>query len=359
MIAIIERARKGSAMNSTITNRRDLDFLLYDVFDLLGLTAHDHYADHDKETLDAVIDTAQKIAEDHFLPHAALVDEEEPTFLNGKVAMRPEVKKALTHYYEAGFLAAPHEYDLGGMQLPHMVSTAIKGIFTAANVGTTAYPFLSGANVNVIKNFGTEEQKRLFMEPQLTGRYMGTMALTEPQAGSSLSDIKTTATPGDAGSYRLSGNKIFISAGDHELSENIVHLVLARIKGAPPGVKGISLFIVPKYLVNEDGTLGEKRRPACRPHSQDGLPGHNIDHVELRRERRGRRLSGGRTQQRAFVHVPDDERGADRRWSRRGRSWLLGLPQRPRLRKGPSAGPPAAKQRSGSSAGPHYRTYRC
>lgn len=258
MIAIIERARKGSAMNSTITNRRDLDFLLYDVFDLLGLTAHDHYADHDKETLDAVIDTAQKIAEDHFLPHAALVDEEEPTFLNGKVAMRPEVKKALTHYYEAGFLAAPHEYDLGGMQLPHMVSTAIKGIFTAANVGTTAYPFLSGANVNVIKNFGTEEQKRLFMEPQLTGRYMGTMALTEPQAGSSLSDIKTTATPGDAGSYRLSGNKIFISAGDHELSENIVHLVLARIKGAPPGVKGISLFIVPKYLVNEDGTLGER-----------------------------------------------------------------------------------------------------
>jgi len=245
-------------MGSTITKRRDLSFLLYEVFDVLTLTEKKRYADHDRETLEAVLDTAQKIAEDHFLPHASAVDEEEPTFENGIVSMRPEVKQALDHYYEAGFLAAPHEYAMGGMQLPHMVSTAIKGIFTAANVGTTAYPFLSGANVNVIKNFGTDEQKRLFMEPQLTGQFMGTMALTEPQAGSSLSDIKTIAAPQKDGSYRLTGNKIFISAGDHELAENIIHLVLARIKDAPPGVKGISLFIVPKFLVNEDGGLGDR-----------------------------------------------------------------------------------------------------
>ena len=144
------------------------------------------------------------------------------------------------------------------MQLPFTVSVACKAIFGAANMPILSYPSLTNANANVIRNFGSEQQKQLYLAPMLEGRFMGTMALTEPQAGSSLSDIKTTARPADDGTYRLSGNKIFISGGDHELSENIIHLVLARIQDAPEGVKGLSLFIVPKILVNEDGSLGER-----------------------------------------------------------------------------------------------------
>ncbi|MCW9032761.1 MAG: acyl-CoA dehydrogenase [Alphaproteobacteria bacterium] len=245
-------------MTSTLLSRRDLEFLLYELFDVESLNNHERYSDHNKETFNAVLDTAEKLAVDHFEPHAAKLDEEEPTFDGEKVHMIPEVKEALTQYYETGMLAATHEYDLGGMQLPMTVAMSASSYLSAANVSTMGYPFLSGANANVIKAFGTEEQKNLFLEPLLTGRYMGTMALTEPQAGSSLSDIKTSAVPGNEGTYLITGNKIFISAGDHELSENIVHLVLAKIKGAPPGVKGISLFIVPKYMVNDDGSLGER-----------------------------------------------------------------------------------------------------
>jgi alkylation response protein AidB-like acyl-CoA dehydrogenase len=134
--------------------------------------------------------------------------------------------------------------------LPVTLTQAAFSLFKGANVGTAAYPFLTIANANVIHRFGSEEQKARYLGPLLAGRYFGTMALTEPQAGSSLSDITTSATPNPDGTYSIVGNKIFISGGDHELSENIVHLVLAKIPGGPPGVKGISLFIVPKFRVN-------------------------------------------------------------------------------------------------------------
>ncbi len=245
-------------MSSSLLNRRDLEFLLYELFDLAALAKRDPYRDHSTETFNAVLDTAGKIAVDYFEPHAAKLDEEEPTFDGEKVQIIPEVKEALNKYYQAGMLAATHEYDLGGMQLPTTVAFAASCYFSAANISTIGYPFLSGANANLIKAFGTDEQKQMFLEPLLSGRFMGTMALTEPQAGSSLSDIKTSAVPGNDGTYLITGNKIFISAGDHELSENIIHLVLAKIKGAPPGVKGISLFIVPKFMVTKEGSIGER-----------------------------------------------------------------------------------------------------
>ena len=172
--------------------------------------------------------------------------------------MIPEVAEALKAFCEAGFIAAAHDFELGGMQLPVTMTQAAFSLFKGANVGTAAYPFLTIANANVIHRFGSEAQKQKYLPALLAGRFFGTMALTEPQAGSSLSDITTSATPNGDGSYSISGNKIFISGGDHELSENIIHLVLARIPGGPPGVKGISLFIVPKFSVNEDGSVGAK-----------------------------------------------------------------------------------------------------
>ena len=241
-----------------IINRRDLEFQLFEVLDTEALTSRPRYAEHSKETFRAVLDTAEAMATEKFAPHNHKADANEPTFDGQRVSMIPEVKEALKAFCEAGFIAAAHDFERGGMQLPVVMTQAAFSLFKSANVGTAAYPFLTIGNANVIHRFGTPEQHRKYLEPLLTGRFFGTMALTEPQAGSSLSDITTSATPNPDGTYSLRGNKIFISGGDHELSENIVHLVLAKIPGGPPGVKGISLFIVPKFRVNDDGTLGPR-----------------------------------------------------------------------------------------------------
>lgn len=241
----------------TTIDRRDMDFLLHDVLDLDGLFARPRYADHDRGSVAAMLDTAEKMAADHFLPHAAKLDANEPSFDGERVHIIPEVKQALDAYCAAGFMSAHADYEWGGMQLPHTVSMAVSAFFSAANISTVGYPFLTRAAANVIAKFGTEAQKDAYLRPMLEGRFFGTMALTEPGAGSGLADLKTAAVPADDGSYRITGNKIFISAGEHDLSENIVHLVLARIKGAPAGVKGISLFIVPKVL--PDGTRNDVR----------------------------------------------------------------------------------------------------
>ena len=243
---------------SGIINRRDLDFQLFEVLDTEALTARPRYAEHSKETFRAVLDTAEAMASEKFAPHNHKADANEPTFDGQRVTMIPEVREALQAFSAAGFIAAAHDFERGGMQLPVVMTQAAFSLFKSANVGTAAYPFLTIGNANVIHRFGTPEQHRKYLAPLLAGRFFGTMALTEPQAGSSLSDITTSATPNPDGTYSLRGNKIFISAGDHELSENIVHLVLAKIPGGPPGVKGISLFIVPKFRVNDDGTLGQK-----------------------------------------------------------------------------------------------------
>lgn len=244
-------------MSADFMDRRNLDFILYEMLDAESLTAHPYYGEHSRQTFDAIIDVAAQIAKERFHPHNAALDANEPELVDGKVRIIPEVKEALAAYCEAGFLSAHHKVDLGGIQLPRMVALASHVWFSAANIATTAYVGLTKAAANVIEAFGNEEQKELFLGPMLEGRYFGTMVLTEPQAGSSLADLTASAEPAPDGDYLIKGNKIFISGGEHELSENIVHLVLARIKGGPPGIKGISLFIVPRYLVNPDGTIGE------------------------------------------------------------------------------------------------------
>ncbi len=242
---------------SLVLSRRDLDFLLHEWLQVEQLTKRERFAAHDRATFDAVVDLAAEIAVEHFAPHNRAADEHEPHVVDGKVVLVPEVAAALKVFGEAGLAAGTLPEELGGLQLPQVVSKAATVWFQAANVGSSAYPFLTMANAHLLLAHGSPEQVETYVRPMAEGRWFGTMALSEPQAGSSLADITTKAEPQDDGSYRLTGTKMWISGGDHELSENIVHLVLAKIPGGPAGVKGISLFVVPKFLPEGDG-VGER-----------------------------------------------------------------------------------------------------
>ncbi|MET0754621.1 MAG: acyl-CoA dehydrogenase [Pseudoxanthomonas sp.] len=253
-------------MDSLLLSRRDLDFLLYEWLQVETLTGAERYADHSRETFDAALDTCERIATELFAPHNQKADQNEPHFDGRSVTLVDEVAPALRAFAEAGLIAAGQDYALGGMQLPTVVEKAGLTYLYAANVGTSAYPLLTMGNANLLLAHGNQAQIEAFVKPELEGRYFGTMCLSEPQAGSSLSDIATRADyEGQSAfgpQYRVTGNKMWISGGDHELSENIVHLVLAKIPGPDgkliAGVKGISLLLVPRFLVNPDGILGER-----------------------------------------------------------------------------------------------------
>ena len=245
-------------MKSAIMDRRNLDFLLYEMLDAEQLTSWSVFAEHNRETFDAVVDLAHQLALDKFLPHNRKSDLNEPAFDNGRVTLIPEIKAALDAYIEAGFMGATTPAEQGGMQLPFLIDTAASGAFATANVATFAYVILARGVANLINAHGNPDQKQRYRDPILAGRFYGTMCLSEPQAGSSLADIRTRATPQADGSYLLEGAKMWISGGEHDLGENIVHMVLARLPDAPSGVRGISLFLVPKFHVNDDGSLGER-----------------------------------------------------------------------------------------------------
>lgn len=242
----------------TLIHDFELPFQLYDVLNTEQLCEHSNFEEHNKETFDAVIDTAHKMAANLFLPHNHIADKNEPQFDGHKVSMIDDVKVAFDAFRESGFIAGRYRFEDGGMQLPETIMTAVSGYFMAANPSTTAYPFLTAAAINVISHFASDDIKQAFMPRMLTGDFTGTMALTEPHAGSSLADITTSAVKQADGTYRIKGSKIYISGGEHELSDNIVHLVLAKIPGGPAGVKGISLFAVPKYRLNDDLTVGPR-----------------------------------------------------------------------------------------------------
>lgn len=245
-------------MATQLLNDRDIQFLLYEFLDTEALLARPRYQEHSREVFDATLDTAKTIAERYFADHNSKGDANEPVFDGEKVELIPETQAAWDAFSEAGFLAAHYDFAEDGMQLPEIVLRTAMVYFSAANIATTAYPFLSLGAANLIHSFGSDAQKACFLPPMREGRYAGTMALTESGQGSALADITTTAEPAADGSYRITGQKMYISGGDQSITENIVHMVLAKIKGAPAGVKGISLFIVPKVLVNEDGSLGER-----------------------------------------------------------------------------------------------------
>ena len=236
-----------------LLNRQDLDFILFDLLKADQLPRYTRYADHSADTFRQAIDTAEQIAERYFAPHNREGDSKEPWFDGEKVHTIPQVKEAFHHFIDAGLLNARLSYEDGGMQLPATVTAACSAFTTAANPSSAAYPFLTMAAANLIAHFASEELQQIYLPLMRSGKATGTMALTEPDVGSSLADLKTAATPTGEGHYLIHGQKMFISGGDHDLTDNIVHLVLARIKGAPAGVKGISLFLVPKWHVDESG----------------------------------------------------------------------------------------------------------
>lgn len=253
-----------------MTLRSTLEFLLYEWLDAEKLNARERFSDHSRETFGAVLDTCERIAREKYAPFNRLVDTEEPRFDGEKVILPRATHEANRAYAESGMLSAAQDYEEGGMQLPYTIEAAANCFFAMASVSIGS-SLLTKGNANLLLVHGTEAQKEVFARNEFGGRFSGTMCLSEPQAGSSLSDITTRAVPdGDdfesdplGPRYRLKGNKMWISSGEHELTENIIHLVLAKIPGPDgkliPGVKGISLFIVPKKLVGTDGQLTGER----------------------------------------------------------------------------------------------------
>ncbi|NDF45145.1 MAG: acyl-CoA dehydrogenase [Betaproteobacteria bacterium] len=250
--------------------RDTVDFLLYDWLKVEQLNQRERFADHSRETFNAVLDTCERIAREKYAPHNRTVDIEEPQFDGERVILPQATHDAHAAYAASGMLSAAQDYDIGGMQLPYTVESAANAFFACASVSIGAN-MLTVGNANLLMAHGNDVQKQVFAHKEFAGEWAGTMCLSEPQAGSSLSDIATKATPdGESFAddplgqrYRLKGNKMWISTGDHELTNNIVHLVLAKIaddKGQTiPGVKGISLFVVPKKLVNPQGELTGER----------------------------------------------------------------------------------------------------
>lgn len=242
---------------SMVTNRRELDFVLFELLGANELLAHPRFAAFERGMVGEVLDTAQRIAEEKFLPIAPELDANEPRFVDGKVVMPASARGALEACAGAGIFALGLPEENGGLGAPRFLYTAALGMFTGANTALANYIFLTVAAANLLRTFGSDALKRLFLPPMLEGRWFGTMCLSETQAGSSLGDIRTTATERADGLYDIKGSKMWISGGDHELSENIVHMVLAKIPGGPAGTKGISLFLVPKRWVGADGTAGD------------------------------------------------------------------------------------------------------
>jgi len=241
-------------MATKFISLRNLKFLLYEVFDVESLTKYPFFEAHSREVFDLVLDTAMKMSRDLIFPAFAEMDRKPPVFENGKVKVHPVVKELMKQVGEGGWIGAHTSYEQGGQQMPNSILAVFRTIFAAANYSAAVYPFLTTGAAHLISSFGSKELIETYVPKMYAGQWQGTMALTEPQAGSSLTDLTTTAYPAEGGYYNLKGQKIFISCADYDCIENVVNLLIARIQGAPLGIKGISLFVVPK-LRPENGKL--------------------------------------------------------------------------------------------------------
>ena len=242
-------------MGEKFISERNLRFLLYEVFDAVSLTRYPYYADHSREMFDMVLETAMRIGKDMLYPTLGEMDKNPPELAGDHVKVHPIVRTFMRECGEGGWISAIAPMERGGQQLPSIVNFVPNGIFAAANYSASVYLLLTSEASHLIESFGSDELKETFIPKMFSGEWQGTMALTEPQAGSSLADIATVAEPTDKGYYKMRGQKIFISGSDHDGVDNVVNLMLARIKGAPAGVRGISLFVVPKKRVGENGEL--------------------------------------------------------------------------------------------------------
>ena len=247
-------------MAAQFYSKRNLQFLLYEVFDSELLTQYPYYQDHARETFDMVLDSAEQISEKLLKPLLTEMDRKEPQLVDGKIKIHEGMFPILKKFGEDGWINAGFSYEEGGQQIPSTVLSSAAFIFQAANYSSSVFPFLTSGAANLIRSFGSQELKETFTPKMYTGEWQGTMALTEPDAGSSLSDITTTAeSTENEGIYKIKGQKIYISAGDHDGCDNVIHLMLAKIKGGPSGAKGISLFVVPqKRAVGKEQKAGNE-----------------------------------------------------------------------------------------------------
>jgi alkylation response protein AidB-like acyl-CoA dehydrogenase len=243
---------------------RDVTFALFDWLNVGQLSDHEPFKtfEIDEDTMKMVIEEAYKFAFNEVSP---LFKDSEFTaeFEDGKVKLPPEFKKAFDGFCENGWLSLTANPEFGGQGFPGTIGAAAMEFFCGASIAFTMYPELSHGAAHILEAFGSDWLKETFVEKMYAGKWAGTMCLTEPGAGSDVGALKTKAIKQDDGTYKIVGTKIFISSGDHELTPNIIHPVLARVEGAPAGIKGVSIFMVPKYLVNEDGSLGDANDVAC------------------------------------------------------------------------------------------------
>ncbi len=242
-------------MADRYANRRDIKFLLEEVFQVESLTEYEYYQDHSMDTFNMIIDTAWKMGTDLCYPVLQEMDKNPPRYEDGQAKVHPAVRIFLDEIGQGGWINADWDYELEGQQIPNIIKFVYGFLFTASNYSLSAYEMLTAGAANIMKTFASEDLKNKYLTKLCTAEWQGTMALTEPDVGSSLGDIAASAEESDKGYYLIKGKKIFISAADTSACENTVHMLLARIKGAPKGVKGISLFVVPKYRVDDSENL--------------------------------------------------------------------------------------------------------
>ncbi|MBA4366576.1 MAG: acyl-CoA dehydrogenase [Desulfobacterium sp.] len=250
-------------MAQAISDRRDVDFVLHEMLNVEELSKHERYAEFNRKTVDLIISEARNLAIKEILPTMKIGDDEGCKFENGKVTVPEAFKRPFDLFAEGEWIAMTDDPEFGGQGMPNTVAMACGEHFTGANCAWMMYPGLAHGAAKMIEEFGTDEQKKLFVKKMYTGKWGGSMLLTEPEAGSDVGNLSTSAVKNDDGTYSISGNKIFISGGEQNLTENIIHPVLARIEGAPAGTRGISIFIVPKIWVNKDGSLGQDNDVVC------------------------------------------------------------------------------------------------
>ncbi len=250
-------------MAQVIADRRDVDFVLHEQFQVADLSKHEKFAEFNKKVVDMIVTEARNLSIKEILPTQKVGDEEGCRFEDGKVTVPEPFHRAYDLFVEGEWLAMPEDPEWGGQGMPKTLALAASDYFNGANYAFMMYPGLTHGAAKLVDAFGTDIQKKMFLKNMYTGKWTGTMLLTEPEAGSDVGALTSTAKKNDDGTYSITGNKIFISSGEHDLVENIIHPVLARIEGAPEGTKGISLFLVPKYWVNEDGSMGDFNDVAC------------------------------------------------------------------------------------------------
>ncbi len=250
-------------MAQVIADRRDVDFVLHEQFKVAELSTHERFAEFKKKTIDLIVSEARNLAIKEILPTREDGDRQGICFENGQVKTPESFHRAYKLFKEGEWLAMMEDPQWGGQGMPISVGMAASDYFNGANYAFMMYPGLTHGAGKLVEAFGTDAQKKMFLKKMYAGTWTGTMLLTEPQAGSDVGALETSAVKNDDGTYAITGNKIFISSGEHDLAENIIHPVLARIEGAPQGTKGISLFLVPKYWVNDDGSLGQFNDVVC------------------------------------------------------------------------------------------------